>query len=171
MWTLFWKEYSTSRRAPRRPHSLYPSHFKVRCMWWHILRPASMLALQLQRRRRSRRRLLWCWSGVWQDAGSAGEGVRSAALLLADPSKVCSVELQQLAEVLAVSGEARPFTHPRIDVFAQAGAHAFFAESQLQALEAGAAAGKTVAAAAAGIPVGSRWSQWPTRWSPPCARP
>ena len=78
---------------------------------------------------------------------------RSAALLLADPSKVCSAELQQLAEALAVPGGAKPFTHPGMDALAQAGAHALFAESQLQALEAGAAAGRTVAAAAAGIPV------------------
>ena len=75
------------------------------------------------------------------------------APLLADPSKVCSVELQQLAEALAVPGGAKPFTHPGMDALAQAGAHALFAESQLQALEAGAAAGRTVAAAAAGIPV------------------
>ena len=78
---------------------------------------------------------------------------RSATLLAAEPTKVCSAELQQLAEALAVPGGAKPFTHPGMDVLAQAGAHALFAESQLQALEAGAAAGMTVAAAAAGIPV------------------
>ena len=78
---------------------------------------------------------------------------RSATLLAAEPTKVCSAELQQLAEALAVPGGAKPFTHPGMDGLAQAGAHAMFAESQLQALEAGAAAGVTVAAAAAGIPV------------------
>ena len=78
---------------------------------------------------------------------------RSAALLAAEPTKVCSAELQQLAEALAVPGGAKPFTHPGMNGLAQAGAHAMFAESQLQALEAGAAAGVTVAAAAAGIPV------------------
>ena len=62
---------------------------------------------------------------------------RSAALLAAEPTKVCSAELQQLAEALAVPGGAKPFTHPGMNGLAQAGAHAMFAESQLQALESG----------------------------------
>ena len=52
-------------------------------------------------------------------------------------------------------GGAKPFTHAGMGMLSQAGANAMFAESQLLALEAGAAAGKTVAALQL---LGSRWS-------------
>ena len=84
-----------------------------------------------------------------------GRVSRSATLLAAEPQKVCSAELQQLAEALAVPGGARPFTHVGMGMLSQAGAHAMFAESQLLALEAGATSGVTVSAAAAGIPAAS----------------
>ena len=84
-----------------------------------------------------------------------GRVSRSATLLAAEPLKVCSAELQQLAEALVVPGGAKPFTHVGMGMLSQAGAHAMFAESQLLALEAGATSGVTVSAAAAGIPAAS----------------
>ena len=55
-----------------------------------------------------------------------GRVSRSATLLAVEPLKICSAELQQLAEALAVPGGARPFTHVGMNRLSQAGAHVWW---------------------------------------------